>query len=182
MWKPREDLAFWMINANFMESCCRWQSFLFPFLLEKKWTLKWRNHVTINTTVTIKYFSERFFTRADLVQEEMEDTTAKLEKVNFMISGSRSNTLLHALPIWGPILPTIFLNVSIVMFLFCKKRSGWRRRFWNWQVCKISEDDVGSDREARHQVQYVKAQQRKLRKILSLTLLCWSEPIEFLAV
>ena len=47
--------------------------------------------------MTIKYFSERFFTRADLVQEEMEDTTAKLEKVNFMISGSRSNTLLHAL-------------------------------------------------------------------------------------
>ena len=87
-----------------------------------------------------------------------------------------------ALPIWGPILPTIFLNVSIVMFLFCKKRSGWRRRFWNWQVCKISEDDVGFDREARHQVQYVKAQQRKLRKILSLMLLCWSEPIEFLAV
>ena len=87
-----------------------------------------------------------------------------------------------ALPIWGPILPTIFLNVSIVMFLFCKKRSGWRRRFWNWQVCKISEDDVGFDREARHQVQYVKSQQRKLRKILSLMLLCWSERIEFLAV
>ena len=75
-----------------------------------------------------------------------------------------------------------FLNVSIVMFLFCKKRSGWRRRFWNWQVCKISEDDVGFDREARHQVQYVKSQQRKLRKILSLMLLCWSERIEFLAV
>ena len=36
MWKPREDLAFWMINANFMESCCRWQSFLFHFLLGKK--------------------------------------------------------------------------------------------------------------------------------------------------
>ena len=46
-----------------------------------------------NISATVKYFSERFFTRADLVQEEMEDTTAKLEKVNFMISGStRSNT------------------------------------------------------------------------------------------
>ena len=33
-------------------------------------------------------------------------------------------------------------------------KSGWRGRFWDGQVCKISEDDVGSDWEARHQVKF----------------------------
>ena len=50
----------------------------------KSWILVWNYLGVVDIIQKWKYFSERFFSRADLVQEEMEDTTAKLEKVDLM--------------------------------------------------------------------------------------------------
>ena len=54
-----------MINESYMESCCRyiWQE----------------------TTLEDQFYfpSEKFFTKRDLVTEEMEITSAKLEKVEY---------------------------------------------------------------------------------------------------
>ena len=57
-----------MIDECYMETCCRWD----------KTKLKLSQHQL--------YFSDKFFTKRDLVVEEMEETTIKLEKVNFIQS------------------------------------------------------------------------------------------------
>ena len=64
-----DDLEFWMIEECYMETCCRFD------------IRQITQHFLIKSL-----FSEKFFTKRDLVVEEMEETTVKLEKVRYAFS------------------------------------------------------------------------------------------------